>query len=275
MAVVALCACEKPSTDNAIRVEGTDVGDCADGADNDADGAFDCSDASCVGSLDCPSDTDTLGDTDEFGDTDAHGDSDSDTDVDTSDTGTGTICPPNQWVPPVSTWPVSTPPTTICAEGTDIGQVAPDARGLDQFGTETSLWQFYGSPVLVLIGTMWCGPCQDLGKASEHVRSDYEADDLKVLQVLFENVEGREPAAEDLTLWASLPALSEDTGFSATTFSDPVLSDFEGQSGLSVAVINQTYPVALLVDGSLHVVGRVESPTEQDVRVMLDGYFTP
>ena len=33
--------------------EGTEVGDCADGADNDADGYFDCDDKGCSGAPDC------------------------------------------------------------------------------------------------------------------------------------------------------------------------------------------------------------------------------
>jgi len=37
----------------ASELEGDDVGECSDGADNDADGLFDCDDSDCFGSSDC------------------------------------------------------------------------------------------------------------------------------------------------------------------------------------------------------------------------------
>ena len=40
-------------SDQDERIEGTQPGDCTDGADNDADGKFDCKDDSCAGSPDC------------------------------------------------------------------------------------------------------------------------------------------------------------------------------------------------------------------------------
>ncbi len=60
------------------RGEGTEPGDCTDGADNDRDGLFDCDDDGCAGSPDCEeADTDTDVDTDsdtDTGSTDADGD---------------------------------------------------------------------------------------------------------------------------------------------------------------------------------------------------------
>lgn len=54
-------------------IEGDDVGECADRADNDADGLLDCDDSDCAASPDCTSETDA----------DADSDADSDSDVDT------------------------------------------------------------------------------------------------------------------------------------------------------------------------------------------------
>ena len=52
------------------RVEGRQAGDCTDGADNDADGLFDCDDDSCAGSPDCAADDDGDGFTTADGDCD-------------------------------------------------------------------------------------------------------------------------------------------------------------------------------------------------------------
>jgi hypothetical protein len=44
----------EPGLDSGIaRAEGTESGDCRDGADNDRDGLFDCDDPGCAGSPDC------------------------------------------------------------------------------------------------------------------------------------------------------------------------------------------------------------------------------
>jgi cysteine-rich repeat protein len=50
LALALVMAC-----DPDVRVEGTEVGDCSDGADNDGDGAYDCTDASCAGAPICAS----------------------------------------------------------------------------------------------------------------------------------------------------------------------------------------------------------------------------
>ena len=70
-----LLACEDKAE------EGTQAGDCTDGADNDGDGDFDCNDAGCEGAPDCEeADTDTDMDTDTDTDTDTDADTDTDTD---------------------------------------------------------------------------------------------------------------------------------------------------------------------------------------------------
>ena len=50
------CGDKETDTDTdieTIRIEGTEVGDCTDGADNDGDGDFDCDDEGCEASPDC------------------------------------------------------------------------------------------------------------------------------------------------------------------------------------------------------------------------------
>ena len=80
--LVALLACSEE------RIEGTEPNDCSDGADNDADGLFDCDDDSCAGApvcaeSDADTDTDTDADTDADADADTDTDADADTDADT------------------------------------------------------------------------------------------------------------------------------------------------------------------------------------------------
>lgn len=56
---------EDPATDGdgrPVQYEGDNSGECADNADNDRDGDFDCDDSECVGSPDCDDIADTDGD---------------------------------------------------------------------------------------------------------------------------------------------------------------------------------------------------------------------
>jgi hypothetical protein len=63
------------------RLEGSSAGECSDGADNDADGTYDCEDSDCVGAPVC------LGDDDDAGDDDAGDDDTGDDDTGDDDTG--------------------------------------------------------------------------------------------------------------------------------------------------------------------------------------------
>ena len=49
-------ACGDKDTDSdgeEARIEGMNPGECSDGADNDADGDYDCDDSFCAGAPDC------------------------------------------------------------------------------------------------------------------------------------------------------------------------------------------------------------------------------
>ena len=81
-------------------VEGQNPGECADGADNDSDGQFDCDDPDCFGSPDCEADTDT----DSDADTDTDTDSDADTDTGPPDVhNDGSYCDENTLILPDGT----------------------------------------------------------------------------------------------------------------------------------------------------------------------------
>jgi hypothetical protein len=107
--ILLLAACSG-SGKTSIRVEGTEAGDCTDGADNDADGVFDCDDPGCDGAPDCdPGDTDP-GDTDGVTDTSGPRDTGAPGVDDTGDTAV--------WSPP----PVPQGCDTVC----DWVEIDPD-----------------------------------------------------------------------------------------------------------------------------------------------------
>ena len=71
--VPPLAASAQDTFNPSVRSEGTEAGDCRDGADNDADGLFDCNDPGCAGSPDCDGSNDEGGGDDSSGD-DSSGD---------------------------------------------------------------------------------------------------------------------------------------------------------------------------------------------------------
>ncbi len=53
LVLLFLLGCGEEKADDPVAGEGTAAGDCTDGADNDADGSFDCDDDGCAGAPDC------------------------------------------------------------------------------------------------------------------------------------------------------------------------------------------------------------------------------
>jgi len=160
---------------------------------------------------------------------------------------------PWNWDVPENTWPVSTPPDGTEGEGFSKGDVVPDLRLTDQNGDEVSLWQFYGNVVLLDISTMWCAPCRELAKDTEHTYQDYKEDGFVYLTILQETSGGGPPAKSDLNDWAD-----------AYEITAPVLAD--GEKLAEEAVSQGQYPALLLVDRKLKVIGPVSPPEDAVVR---------
>lgn len=177
------------------------------------------------------------------------------------------------WVAPTNDWPMATPPADLAPEGLSVGQTALDIRGTDARGDEVSLWQFYGSTILVDISTMWCSPCQELGVGSEAVYQAYKDRGFVYLTVLHENVENEPPSAEDLELWATLPASAPDAEHPYTEITSPIIADPQGASGSIQAVQANQYPVLLLIGPTMKVEQRIEPAIESRVIEVLDGWF--
>jgi hypothetical protein len=177
------------------------------------------------------------------------------------------------WVAPSNGWPMATPPADLVPEGLSVGQTALDIRGTDARGDVVSLWQFYGTTVLVDISTMWCSPCQELGVGSEAVYQAYKDRGFMYLTVLHENVENEPPTPEDLELWATLPASAPDAEHPYTEVTAPIIADPEGQSGSIQAVQANQYPVLLLIGPTMKVEQRIEPALESRVIEVLDAWF--
>ncbi len=158
----------------------------------------------------------------------------------------------SDWVAPENAWAQSEPPAALEGEGFSEGEVAPDVRMFDQNGQEVSLWQFYGSVVVVDVSTMWCAPCQKLADEICAVQTDYEDQGFMYLTVLPQNTVGALPTDEDLVEWAT------DHDICA-----PVLRDDVGLG--DVLVPDGAYPSLTVIDREMVVVDKRLEPAEDAV----------
>lgn len=156
------------------------------------------------------------------------------------------------WQAPENAWPTSAPPEDLEGEGWQEGQVAPDARMVDQNGQEVSLWQFYGSVVVIDVSTMWCSPCQKLAAEICAVRTDYLDQGFEYLTVLSQNKIGEQPSDEDLDTWTS------DYDICAPVLRDD--ADLERE-----LVPDGAFPSLTVLDRDMVVVERRVEPAEDAV----------
>jgi thiol-disulfide isomerase/thioredoxin len=161
------------------------------------------------------------------------------------------------WVAPDNSWGVSAPPEGTVGVGFQDGQIVPDARLVDQFGDEVSLWQFYGQVILLDVSTMWCAPCQELGKHTDETWLEYRDQGFIYLTVLQEDVESNPPDAADIQFWV------DEFGITS-----PVLGDGDKQT---LGAIQQgQYPAVLIIDRELRVKEHVSPPEDGVVRTAIE-----
>jgi glutathione peroxidase-family protein len=84
------------------------------------------------------------------------------------------------------------------------GQVAPNLSLTDQNGNPVSLHQFYGYVVVIAVGAVWCGPCQQAASSSQSLWDEHRDDGVIFLEVLMEGQgQGSNPSQNDLVSWAN------------------------------------------------------------------------
>ncbi|MCA9490732.1 MAG: redoxin domain-containing protein [Myxococcales bacterium] len=168
--------------------------------------------------------------------------------------------PVGEWTAPENSWATSPPPAGLEGEGFDVGDIVVDVRLPDQFDDEVSVWQFFGHLVVLDVSTMWCAPCRELAETTQHTVDTY-GDALQYVTVLQEDPDGDPPTTEDLGSWANVYGLST-----------PVLGDGTYE-GTGAAIDNGQYPALLLIDTELHVVERINPPTDAQLVAAIEEHL--
>ncbi len=161
------------------------------------------------------------------------------------------------WEAPVNSWGVSPPPDGLEAEGFEEGQVVPEFRLPDQNNEEVSLWQFYGQVVVLDVSTMWCAPCRQLAQTAQAMADEFKDQGFFYTTVFPEDADGDAddpvvPDQEDLNAWADYYGIQE-----------PLITDGAGYSSL---VVGESYPVIVVIDREMRSLGRMEGPTDEQIR---------
>jgi len=161
------------------------------------------------------------------------------------------------WEAPENSWEQNTPPPNLRGEGFALGDVPNDFRLVDQHGEQVSLWQFYGSVILLDISTMWCAPCQRIARDVNETWEDYRDEGFIYITVLPEDTDGDTVESNDLNEWA------DSFGIEA-----PVLADNEG-FGYEVEP-NKVWPVLMLIDRKMTIVAERIPATDEAVRTAIE-----
>jgi uncharacterized repeat protein (TIGR02543 family) len=90
-----------------------------------------------------------------------------------------------------------------------LGALAVDIKGIDSTGASCALSDYTGSVIILDVSTAWCEWCQVDAPLLEALYKTYQAQGLKVVTVLTENVNGAGPVATSvLQGWASTYGLT-------------------------------------------------------------------
>ena len=84
----------------------------------------------------------------------------------------------------------------------DIGDHPCNFTLENQHGEEVSLYDFYGSAIILDFSVMWCGPCQSAASEVQDVQDKYAANGLTYITVLMETAGGTAPTVDDCNDWA-------------------------------------------------------------------------
>lgn len=191
--------------------EGTNAGECADDADNDGDGAFDCDDTDCAGSDPCA---------------EATGDSSAPIDE-------GPDCAPEAEGDP---W--------------EVGSIAPDFALKDQDGETVHLYDFCDRAIWLDFDAMWNGAAEAQMLDMEAMQQAYENDGFTSIVVLIGNTEDADTSAAERSDWAdtydlTFPVLGDLVYGTFTVWKDPgdeaigLPYNFLLGPGAEVAVVNE------------------------------------
>lgn len=154
------------------------------------------------------------------------------------------------------------------SQGFDVGERPPDFCQQDQNGDTVSLYQFYGSTLVLDVSAGWCKPCQALAGEIGASQRKHEDHGLVYLSVLPQDYQSGKPSVAFADAWEKDHMVrweDEDGGLDSAYVGlpqddiAPVIVDLDLWS---FALTESTFPVLLLLDDELRVLDLL--PTSHD-----------
>ena len=157
----------------------------------------------------------------------------------------------------------SNPSSTAWSDcGGLAGDHACDFTLMDQSGADWSLYDHYGSIIVLDFSAMWCGYCQKAAVVAQNIQDSHKAHNVVWVTILLQNNHGQQPSLTDLNEWADTFEMS----------SAPVLSggadiiDLTAQAGFNVS----TWPGIVIINRDMVIAYELAGWNEAQIKSWLD-----
>jgi thiol-disulfide isomerase/thioredoxin len=152
-------------------------------------------------------------------------------------------------------------PITWTECGGNVGDHACDFSLMDQTGAQWSLYDHYGSVIVLDFSAMWCGFCQKAGSVAQEIQDKHKDDSVVWVTILLQNNYGQPPSQNDLDEWAqafdmSAPVLSGNTD----------IIDQSAETGFNV----RSWPGFVVIDRDMTIAYELFGWNETQIKIWLE-----
>ena len=115
----------------------------------------------------------------------------------------------------------------------------------DQNGEKFSLWDHYGSAVVVDFSAMWCGYCRIAAQTIQETQDKYAAQGFHYVTILVQDYDGSTVEQSDLQYWATSAGITTAPVLAA----DMSITDPQGEAGWPVT----SWPTFVVIDKKMTI----------------------
>jgi len=167
-------------------------------------------------------------------------------------------------------WPdLSAYADTSAETGFAVGDQFMDLEGVDQFGNEVSLYQFWGHVILIDYSAGWCPPCRAVAATAEDEYKERAEEGFLIVHMMVDD-NTRDGAIQDPDF---LESWSNDFDLSFPVVDSPDAR--EAQNGLaSTGLYTGGIPFMMVVDQEMKIAGAYTGANEsvqQEMFGVIDG----